>query len=59
MKLVEALTLTVVNNGHSLRARQGMVIFVPAGDADDPTRKIEEMDAVADFLQGCGVRLLS
>jgi hypothetical protein len=37
------------------RARQATIIFVPRGDADDPTRAPAEMDAVADFLARCGV----
>lgn len=40
------------------RARQGMVLYVPCGDANDPTRKPEEFDATADFLLRCGVNLL-
>jgi hypothetical protein len=38
------------------RARQGSVIFVPKGSADDPTRNPAEFDATARFLEGCGVR---
>ena len=38
------------------RARQGMVIFVPQGNATDPTRRPEELDATATFLQECGVK---
>lgn len=38
------------------RARQGLVIFVPPGDADDPTRSPNELDATADFLLKCGVK---
>jgi len=41
------------------RARQGMVIFVPSGSDDDPTRAVAEMDGVAEFLQSCGIKLLS
>jgi hypothetical protein len=37
------------------RARQGMVIFVPAGSIDDPTNSPEEFDATARFLLRCGV----
>jgi hypothetical protein len=37
------------------RARQGMVIFVPKGDPDDPTNKPEEFDATAQYLVACGV----
>jgi hypothetical protein len=37
------------------RARQGMVIFVPPGDAKDPTRLPEFYDGVADYLAQCGI----
>ena len=37
------------------RARQGMVIYVPAGDPADPTRSPQELDATASFLVNCGV----
>lgn len=37
------------------RARQGMVIYVPAGDTDDLTNSPEEFDATAQFLLRCGV----
>jgi hypothetical protein len=37
------------------RARQGMVIFVPPGDADDPTRPPAAYDAVDTWLADCGV----
>jgi hypothetical protein len=38
------------------RARQGLVIFVPAGAQDDPTRSPADFDATARFLEDCGVR---
>jgi hypothetical protein len=38
------------------RARLGTVIWIPEGRADDPTRAIEELDAVADFLREAGAR---
>jgi hypothetical protein len=37
------------------RARQGMVIYVPTGDADDPTNRPDEFDATASYLIRCGV----
>ncbi|UDF03971.1 DUF2075 domain-containing protein [Asticcacaulis sp. AND118] len=37
------------------RARQGMVIFVPPGDADDPTRPPEFYDGIWRFLKDCGL----
>lgn len=40
------------------RARQGIAIYVPTGDQDDPTRDPEEMNATAAFLIACGARLI-
>ncbi|HVW73059.1 MAG TPA: DUF2075 domain-containing protein [Rhizomicrobium sp.] len=40
------------------RARQGMVIYVPAGDAADPTRPPEIYDGIAEFLGRCGIATL-
>lgn len=40
------------------RARQGMVIFVPRGDPDDPTRLPAFYDGVYAFLTRCGVPAL-
>ncbi len=40
------------------RARQGMILFVPRGCADDSTQSPEEFDQTADFLLRCGVTLL-
>ena len=40
------------------RARQGMIIFVPKGNSDDPTTPPEEFDATAQFLRRCGSTLL-
>jgi hypothetical protein len=37
------------------RARQGVVICVPSGDADDPTRLPEFYDGIADYLSQCGI----
>ena len=37
------------------RARQGMVIYVPSGSADDLTNSPDEFDATARFLLRCGV----
>jgi Uncharacterized conserved protein (DUF2075) len=36
------------------RARQGMVIVVPPGDSDDPTRKPEFYDPTFEYLRGVG-----
>lgn len=37
------------------RARQGMVIFVPKGSADDPTRRAEYYDGTYAYLQQLGI----
>ncbi len=37
------------------RARQGMVLFVPPGDPNDPTRLPEYYDATYDYLAGLGI----
>jgi hypothetical protein len=37
------------------RARQGMVIYVPLGDAADPTRAPEFYDGIFDHLARCGI----
>lgn len=37
------------------RARQGMVIVVPPGDSDDPTRKPEFYDPTFEYLQKVGL----
>ena len=37
------------------RARQGLVLYVPHGDAEDMTRRPEEFEATAAFLMRCGV----
>jgi hypothetical protein len=36
------------------RARAGLVLFVPHGEADDPTRSPDEMEACADALIAAG-----
>ncbi len=41
------------------RARQGMVVFVPRGAAEDPTRPPAFYDQTFAFLQDCGLRLRS
>lgn len=37
------------------RARQGMVICVPVGDAEDDTRKPEFYDATYEYLRSLGI----
>jgi hypothetical protein len=38
------------------RFRKGMVVFVPLGSADDPTRAPEDFDSVYEYFLRCGVR---
>jgi len=40
------------------RARQGMVIFVPPGDASDPTRAADFYDPTFGFLSNIGITVL-
>lgn len=40
------------------RARQGMVIFVPRGDAEDATRPPTDYDAIDAWLAACGIPVL-
>ncbi|KPF78186.1 hypothetical protein IP88_04535 [alpha proteobacterium AAP81b] len=40
------------------RARQGMVIFVPRGDAEDATRPPADYDAIDAWLAECGIPVL-
>jgi hypothetical protein len=40
------------------RARQGMVIVVPQGDSEDPTRKPEYYDPTFEYLQEIGFRAI-
>ena len=41
------------------RARQGLVVFVPAGSAEDATRPPDQYDAIFHYLVQCGFRELS
>jgi hypothetical protein len=41
------------------RAREGLVLWVPSGDPEDPTRAPDSLDATADFLLRCGARALT
>ena len=41
------------------RFRKAMVIFVPRGSPDDPTRKPEDFDSIYDYLSKCGVTPLA
>lgn len=40
------------------RARQGMVIVVPPGDADDPTRRPDYYDPTYEYLKGIGFEVI-
>jgi len=40
------------------RARQGLVIYIPQGDVEDPTRLPEFYDETTKFLNSCGIPLL-
>lgn len=40
------------------RARQGMIIFVPFGAEEDPTRPPAYYDQTFEFLRSCGIRVL-
>jgi len=40
------------------RARQGMIIFVPWGSVEDPTRPPVFYDQTFEFLHTCGLRVL-
>jgi hypothetical protein len=40
------------------RARQGMVIVIPPGDAEDPTRQKEFYDPIFDYLQEIGFKII-
>jgi hypothetical protein len=41
------------------RARQGMILFVPSGDASDHTRPPSFYDGTFDFLRSCGIPALA
>lgn len=40
------------------RARQGMILLVPKGNAEDPTLSPEELNTTAEYLVSCGATLL-
>jgi len=40
------------------RARQGMVIFIPKGDHDDPTRSPEYYESTFQYLSGIGIPVI-
>ena len=41
------------------RAREGMIISVPPGDPDDPTREPARLDPTAAFLQEAGLEIFA
>lgn len=41
------------------RARQGMIIFIPMGDATDETRQPSIYDGTYEFLRACGIQDIS
>ena len=40
------------------RARQGMIIVIPSGDQEDPTRKAEFYDSIFEYLQEIGFKVI-
>jgi DUF2075 family protein len=40
------------------RARQGMVVVIPSGDSDDPTRKPEYYDSTFAYLKDIGFQII-
>ncbi len=40
------------------RAREALLIWVPQGDKDDPTRSVSAMEQTADYLLSCGANAL-
>jgi hypothetical protein len=58
----DAVRQTYLANAYRVlltRARQGMVIYVPPGNAADPTRSPEFYDGIADYLAQCGIASLA
>lgn len=41
------------------RAREGMIITVPRGDAGDETRNPDEYDRIFQYLRACGIPQLN
>ena len=38
------------------RAREGLVVWIPPGDPQDPTREPGRLNRTADLLRECGLR---
>lgn len=57
----DAARKTYIANSYRVlltRARQGLVVFVPQGSAEDATRMPQTYDAIHNFLQNCGFQTL-
>jgi hypothetical protein len=60
-RIVQAERRTYHKNAYRVlltRARQGMVIVVPPGDDEDPTRKREFYDPTYEYLRGIGFKTI-
>jgi len=56
-----AVQQTYLTNAYRVlltRARQGMIIYVPLGDKNDPTRNPHWYQGTSKFLQECGIPLV-
>ena len=56
--LQEACSGGVEDPRSRLRARQGMVVVVPEGDSDDPTRKPDFYDGTYEYLKRVGIKTI-
>lgn len=57
----DAVRQTYLANAYRVlltRGRQGLVVYVPKGDAGDPTRPPAVYDGIADYLSDCGIASL-
>ncbi len=57
-KDVNETRVTRIHNKYRVlmtRAREGLVIWVPEGDSEDPTREASVMNDTAEYLTRCGV----
>src|SRR5438067_2055992 len=54
----QTLTTGIISNAYRVlltRARQGMVVFVPPGNTNDPTRSPEFYDSTFNYLRDLGI----
>lgn len=61
-RIADGANQSYLRNAHRVlltRARQGMVIYVPMGDAEDETRNPDLYDAIDKWLRDCGIPDLS